>query len=84
MKHKFSRRDFLKAGMSASAAAVLGEGKIAISKPPESGNMIVIASGNGMKAVDKAMELLKSRMDPLDAVIAGVNIIEEDPDDMSV
>jgi N4-(beta-N-acetylglucosaminyl)-L-asparaginase len=84
MKHKFSRRDFLKAGMGASAAAVLGEGKIAFSKPPESGKMIVIASGNGMRAVDKAMELLKSRMDPLDAVIAGVNIVEEDPNDMSV
>ncbi len=84
MKHKFSRRDFLKAGIGASAAAVLSEGKIASSKPPESGKMIVIASGNGMRAVDKAMELLKSRMDPLDAVIAGVNIIEEDPDDMSV
>jgi N4-(beta-N-acetylglucosaminyl)-L-asparaginase len=84
MKHKFSRRDFLKAGMGASAAAVLGEGKIAFKKPTESGKTIVIASGNGIRAVDKAMDILKNGADPLDAVIAGVNIVEEDPDDMSV
>jgi N4-(beta-N-acetylglucosaminyl)-L-asparaginase len=46
--------------------------------------MVVIASGNGVRAVEKAVELLKNGNDPLDAVIAGVNIVEEDPDDMSV
>jgi len=46
--------------------------------------MVVIASGNGMRAVDKAAALIKSGIDPLDAVIAGVNIVEEDPEDMSV
>ena len=46
--------------------------------------MISIASGNGLRAVEKAMELLKRGDDPLDAVIAGVNIIESDPDDASV
>ena len=30
------------------------------------------------------MEILKAGGDPLDAVIAGVNIVEDDPDDMSV
>ena len=84
MKHKYSRRDFLKAGVGVSAAALLGEGRIALSKPQYTGKMVVIASGNGMRAVDKAMGLLKQGRDPLDAVIAGVNIIEEDPDDMSV
>jgi N4-(beta-N-acetylglucosaminyl)-L-asparaginase len=84
MKTKFSRRDFLKAGVGVSAAAMFGEGRIVLSKPPDTGKMVVIASGNGMRAVDKAMELLKEGRDPLDAVIAGVNIVEEDPDDMSV
>ncbi len=84
MKHKFSRRDFLKAGMGAGAAAVLGEGKIVLGMPPVTGKNIVIASGNGMRTVEKAMDLLKNKADPLDAVIAGVNIVEEDPDDMSV
>ncbi|UCE42805.1 MAG: isoaspartyl peptidase/L-asparaginase [Candidatus Aminicenantes bacterium] len=84
MQNKFSRRDFLKAGMGISAAAMLGEGKIARSKSNESGKMVVIASGNGLRTVYKAMEMLKNGDDPLDAVVAGVNIVEEDPDDMSV
>jgi N4-(beta-N-acetylglucosaminyl)-L-asparaginase len=41
---------------------------------------VVIASGNGLRAVTKAMEMLKSGVDTLDAVIAGVNILEEDPE----
>lgn len=84
MKNKFSRRDFLKAGMGASAAALLSDANIAFPKPPESGKMIVLASGGKTRAADKAMELLKAGADPLDAVIAGVNIVEEDPDDTSV
>lgn len=84
MKYKFSRRDFLKAGMGAGAAAVLGGGKLTASNNPEAGKMVVIASGNGIRAVDKAIELIKTGADPLDAVIAGVNIVEEDPEDMSV
>ena len=45
---------------------------------------LVIASGNGIAACAKAMELLKSGADTLDAVIAGVNIVELDPKDHSV
>ncbi len=45
---------------------------------------IAIASGNGLRACSRAVELLKSGADTLDAVIAGVNINEEDPDDDSV
>ncbi len=48
------------------------------------GKLVVIASSNGLKATEKAMDLLKKGADPLDAVIAGVNLIEEDPDDMTV
>ncbi len=45
---------------------------------------IVISSANGLKACARAMELLKAGQDTLDAVIAGVNIVEEDPNDTSV
>jgi N4-(beta-N-acetylglucosaminyl)-L-asparaginase len=45
---------------------------------------IVISSANGMAATAKAMEMLKSGADTLDAVIAGVNIVELDPEDNSV
>ncbi|MCC6590997.1 MAG: N(4)-(beta-N-acetylglucosaminyl)-L-asparaginase [Bryobacterales bacterium] len=45
---------------------------------------IVIASSNGLRPCAKAMDILKAGGDTLDAVIAGVNIQEEDPNDDSV
>lgn len=45
---------------------------------------IAIASGNGLQACAKAMEVIRSGGDTLDAVIAGVNIVELDPNDDSV
>ena len=45
---------------------------------------VVIASSNGLRACTRAMELLTAGADTLDAVIAGVNINEEDPEDTSV
>ncbi|MBS0278009.1 MAG: N(4)-(beta-N-acetylglucosaminyl)-L-asparaginase [Proteobacteria bacterium] len=45
---------------------------------------IVIASSNGERACAKAMEILRTGGDTLDAVVAGVNINEEDPADDSV
>lgn len=55
----------------------------------------VIASSNGLGKLrpdgkraegccDRAMAMLKQGADPLDAVIAGVNIVEDDPTDHSV
>src|SRR6266704_5368292 len=45
---------------------------------------IVISSSNGMAACAKAMEVIKGGGDTLDAVVAGVNIVELDPNDTSV
>jgi N4-(beta-N-acetylglucosaminyl)-L-asparaginase len=45
---------------------------------------IVVSSGNGLKATERAMEILKGGGSSLDAVIAGVNRVEEDPDDITV
>jgi len=45
---------------------------------------VVIASSNGLRAVSRAMELIESGSDALDAVIAGVNIVEDDPNDVTV
>ncbi len=85
----YSRRDFLKSGAGAGAAALLAHGGLAGATAPLSagaapGTPRVVASGNGIRATDKAMEILKAGGDPLDAVIAGVNIVEDDPNDMSV
>lgn len=81
------RRDFLRATALASAGAVVSKSfaKFPIEKLESSEiKPIVIASANGLKAVEKAMEMIKSGSDALDAVIAGVNINEDDPEDMTV
>ncbi|MHC5002586.1 MAG: N(4)-(beta-N-acetylglucosaminyl)-L-asparaginase [Planctomycetota bacterium] len=44
----------------------------------------VISSGNGVPAVERAMELLRAGTDPAEAVVEGVSLVEDDPDDMSV
>jgi N4-(beta-N-acetylglucosaminyl)-L-asparaginase len=81
----FSRRDFLKSGAGVGAAAILGAGFVGPATPPGAGGgPRVVSSGNGLRATGKAMEILKAGGDPLDAVIAGVNIVEDDPEDMSV
>ena len=54
------------------------------SSAQSSGKPIAIASANGLQAVSKAMEVIGSGGDALDGVIAGVNIVEDDPNDTSV
>jgi N4-(beta-N-acetylglucosaminyl)-L-asparaginase len=97
MKTDRSRRKFLgRAAAGITAAAVvtplgreaLGAGQQSrveggagarTSKPPLS-----VSSGNGVAAVTKAVEVMRGGGDTLDAVIAGVNIVELDPKDNSV
>jgi len=64
------------AGVAATAAA---RGQETAHKRP-----VVISSHNGLAACAKAMEMLRVGADTLDAVIAGVNIVELDPNDTSV
>lgn len=45
---------------------------------------MAIASANGLRAVALAVERMRAGVDPLDAAIAGVNLLEEDPNDMTV
>ncbi|HUS04921.1 MAG TPA: N(4)-(beta-N-acetylglucosaminyl)-L-asparaginase [Bryobacteraceae bacterium] len=45
---------------------------------------IVVSSSNGLQACAKAMQMIQTGADTLDAVIAGVNIVELDPEDNSV
>ncbi|MGE0479104.1 MAG: N(4)-(beta-N-acetylglucosaminyl)-L-asparaginase [Phycisphaerae bacterium] len=48
------------------------------------GKAMIIASVNGKSASDKTMELLRSGADVLDAIVAGVNLVENDEKDHSV
>ena len=45
---------------------------------------MAVSSKNGLRATARAIELVCAGVDPLDAAIAGVNIIEDDPEDTSV
>jgi N4-(beta-N-acetylglucosaminyl)-L-asparaginase len=82
MQRAVNRRRF----MGTTAAASLSTLAIgaAPAKPAGSKKPIIVASGNGLAAVEKAMELVKKGYDPLDAAIEGVAIVEADPKDHSV
>lgn len=82
MTDAMNRRAFL----TASAAAGLGAAAIGADPLRDVGprRPVVISSANGLKAVEKAMELIRAGADPLDAAVAGVAIVEADPNDRSV
>jgi N4-(beta-N-acetylglucosaminyl)-L-asparaginase len=84
MSNKYSRRNFLKTGIGFSAATMIAGGKKRLFGEDTQERICVVASANGLKATEKAMQLLKRKADPLDAVIAGVNIVENDPEDITV
>lgn len=77
-----TRRRFLNtAGLASLAAA---GAPALVRAQPTAVRPVVIASGNGLKATARAMELIQQGADALDAVVAGVNLLEDDPADNSV
>jgi N4-(beta-N-acetylglucosaminyl)-L-asparaginase len=84
-----SRRDFLAASASAAAGVAVGTPLLAqraSSRGPGGAyaRPVVIASENGLRGVKKAYDMIVSGADTLDAIVAGVNIQELDPEDQSV
>ena len=90
-----NRRDFVRAGMLAGlTAGATGQGVFGQAPAVASGSVrpVVIASRNGNRfknggdatCVEKAFRLLTGGGDVLDALLAGVNIVERDPEDTSV
>ena len=81
-----SRRDFI--GASAVSAAGLVLPRRADAEPflraATASRPAVIASSNGIRGVKIAYDMIVQGADPLDAAIAGVNIVELDPTDQSV
>ena len=74
MRSKITRRNWMKSSAALTAAAASPQR--AVAQQPRN---IVIASVNGLQACKKAMDMIRSGSDTLDAVIAGVNIVELDP-----
>ena len=91
-----SRREFLERSAALSAAGFLprvhsSDDRRALFQPASAnavkgfrGRPLVISSSNGIRGVKVAYDNIVRGDDPLDAVIAGVNIQELDPDDQSV
>lgn len=84
-----NRRTFLKSTTIASVGAMIGSKlgglRDAVAKPATAATKpLVISSANGLRAIEKAMQMIQQGADALDAVIAGVNIVEHDPKDHSV
>ena len=81
MSQPVSRRTFLGASSLAAAAVAL--------PPPAilrrtAGKPAAVSSSNGLRAVNRAMELMLKGGDTLDAAVEGVKIQELDPADNSV
>src|ERR687898_1133827 len=98
MGQEISRRAFVRvgtAGVMGSGGALLAGGAAAFGQGPAvrtSSRVVVVSSANGNKytnggprtAVAEAYDRITRGEDVLDALIAGVNIVELDPEDDSV
>jgi N4-(beta-N-acetylglucosaminyl)-L-asparaginase len=87
----WSRRKFFLTSLASSAAA--GVTKLLAGAPAASAAVptgasgkrpMIISSANGLHALGNGMDILKKGGDTLDAVIAAVTVVEDDPNDTSV
>jgi N4-(beta-N-acetylglucosaminyl)-L-asparaginase len=76
-----SRRDLIKGAVVLPLAAKIPSPG---AKPSPAARPLAIASHNGLRAVEKAYGIVAAGGDPVDAVVAGVNIVEDDPNDITV
>ncbi|MCC7002199.1 MAG: N(4)-(beta-N-acetylglucosaminyl)-L-asparaginase [Gemmatimonadaceae bacterium] len=84
-----TRRDFLNQAAAAAALTAAPSSLPALSRltaeaHPAASRPVVISSANGLRGVKLAYDRIVKGADTLDAIIAGVNIQELDPDDQSV
>jgi N4-(beta-N-acetylglucosaminyl)-L-asparaginase len=95
MIEKLNRRDFLIAGAAAGLTAAVPQtlfGQAPAVIAPKSFKPVVISSANGnvfknggdVTCVQKAFTMITQGSDVLDALVAGVNILELDPEEDSV
>lgn len=88
----WSRRKFFLTSLAGSAVAGSGNlfaaDPVSLSlapQPPAQGKRpLIISSANGVNALPKGMDILRAGGDTLDAVIAAVTVVEDDPNDDSV
>lgn len=81
---RLSRRQLLGTAAAAGATALLPEGADGQAPSAPAPGFQIVTSANGVEAAKTARQALIQGKDPLDAAIAGVNVVELDPDDMTV
>ncbi len=84
----WTRRKFFLTTLAGSVAAgarnLLGAQAPAAQTAAKGTRPLTISSANGLRALQAGMDILKKGGDTLDAVVATVNIVEDDPNDNSV
>jgi len=88
MSDQVSRRQFLGTAAAAAGAALTPAAARAFPAPAvhrvRAARFAAVSSGNGLRAVNRAVELMMQGVDTLDAAVEGVKIQELDPNDTSV
>jgi N4-(beta-N-acetylglucosaminyl)-L-asparaginase len=90
----WSRRKFFVTSLAGSAAATVNNlfaretsaasNASAVALPIAGKRPVIISSANGVNALARGMDILKKGGDTLDAAVAAVTIVEDDPNDDSV
>jgi N4-(beta-N-acetylglucosaminyl)-L-asparaginase len=88
----WTRRKFFLTSLAGSAVASVGKlfgstlatGVTLPLAATQGKRPLIMSSSNGLHALDKGMEILKQGGDTLDAAIAAVTVVEDDPKDDSV
>jgi len=89
----WSRRKFFLTSLAGTAAAgttnLLAGGASGVTAPAKGAaatgkRPVMISSANGVHALQKGMDILKSGGDTLEAAVAAVTVVEDDPNDDSV
>jgi len=78
-----SRRTFIASVSLSPWAAQAAQSRPVVASRPAT-RPLVVSSDNGIRAVEKAMLVLKSGGNTLDAVVEGVTLVEDDPEDQGV
>src|SRR5882672_11388961 len=94
---QWSRRKFFLTSLAGSAAATVTNlfaspkpasatinGAHAATPAGQGKRPLIISSANGVNALGRGMDILKKGGDTLDAVVAAVTVVEDDPNDDSV
>jgi N4-(beta-N-acetylglucosaminyl)-L-asparaginase len=88
----WSRRKFFLTSLAGGAVAgnpkLFGAEPVSLAPAPQPAAQgkrpLIISSANGVNALHKGMDILKAGGDTLDAAVAAVTVVEDDPNDDSV